>query len=59
METSIEELIYKETDQRLKEMKEPEYIFPEKADIKDAIGILCSIGVCILLIILCMVGVIN
>lgn len=59
METSIEELIYKETDQRLKEMKEPGYKFPPKADSKDTLGILCSIGICTLLIILCMVGVIN
>lgn len=58
-EKTIDELIYEETDQRLKEMASPEYVFPEKADRKDAIGILASIGVCLLLIILCMTGVIE
>ena len=58
-EKSIEELIYEETDQRLKEMASPEYEFPEKADKKDAVGILVSIGVCLALIILCMTGVIE
>ena len=59
MEKSIEELIYEETDLRLKQMASPDYVFPEKADKKDAIGILVSIGVCLLLIILCMTGVIE
>ena len=58
-EKTIEELIYEETDQRLKEMASPEYEFPEKADKKDAVGILVSIGVCLALIILCMTGVIE
>ena len=58
-EKTIEELIYEETDQRLKEMASPEYEFPEKADKKDAIGILVSIGICLALIILCMTGVIE
>lgn len=59
MEKSIEELIYEETEERLKEMASPDYQFPEKADRKDAIGILLTIGVCLVLIILCMVGVIE
>ena len=58
-EKTIEELIYEETDQRLKEMASPDYVFPEKADKKDAIGIVVSIAVCLLLIILCMVEVID
>ena len=58
MEKSIEELIYEETEERLKEMAAPDYQFPKQADIKDVIGICLSIGVCLLLIILCMVGVI-
>ena len=58
MEKSIEELIYEETDQRLKEMASPDYEFPKKADKNDAIGIIASIAVCLVLIILCMTGVI-
>lgn len=58
-EKTIDELIYEETDQRLKEMASPEYVFPEKADRKDAIGIVAAIAVCLLLIILCMTGVID
>lgn len=58
MEKSIEELIYEETDQRLKEMATPDYPWPRKADKKDAIAIVAGIGVSLLLIILCMTGVI-
>ena len=58
MEKSIEELIYEETDKRLKEMASPDYVFPEKTDKKDIIGIVAAIGVSILLIVLCMTGVI-
>ncbi|MBO4289448.1 MAG: hypothetical protein J5865_05020 [Lachnospiraceae bacterium] len=57
-EKSIEELIYEETDQRLKEMASPDYEFPKKADKWDWIGIAASCAVCLLLIILCMTGVI-
>ncbi len=39
-------------------MKSPDYKFPEKADKKDAIGIIAAIAVSLLLIILCMTGVI-
>ena len=59
MEKNIETLIYEETDQRLKEMGEKDYQFPQKADKIDAIGIIASISVCALLIILCMTGVIS
>ena len=58
MEKTIKELIYEETDKRLKEMASPDYEFPEKADKKDFIGICIAIGICFILIILCMVGVI-
>ena len=58
MEKSIEELIYEETDQRLKEMADPGYQFPKKADMKDVIGIIALTGVCLVLIVLCMTGVI-
>ncbi|MBQ0026111.1 MAG: hypothetical protein KBS79_01890 [Lachnospiraceae bacterium] len=58
MEKSIEELIYEETEQRLKEMSAPDYQFPEKADKKDAIAIVIGICVSLLLIVLCMTEVI-
>ena len=58
MEKSIEELIYEETDQRLKEMSAPDYEWPKKADKKDAAAIIVSCAVCLLLIVLCMTGVI-
>jgi len=56
---SIEKLIYDETKVRLEEMGGKDYIFPEKADKKDAIAIVSSIVVCVILIGLCMVGVIK
>lgn len=58
MEKSIEELIYEETEKRLQEMAAPDYVFPEKADRKDLIGIVAAAGLCLCLIILCMTGVI-
>ena len=58
MKKSIEELIYEETDQRLKEMASPNYQFPKKADKSDIVGIVAGIVISIVLIILCMTGVI-
>ena len=58
MEKSIEELIYEETDQRLKKMAAPDYPWPKKADKKDVIAIVTGICVSLFLIILCMTGVI-
>lgn len=58
MEKTIEELIYEETDQRLKEMADPNYEFPPKADKKDAIGIIAAVVASLILIVLCMTGVI-
>ena len=58
MEKSIEELIYEETEQRLKEMASSDYQFPTTADRKDVIAIVASIACCVLLIALCMTGVI-
>ena len=58
MEKSIEELIYEETDRRLKEMAAPDYPFPSKAGKLDVIGIAAMTGTCLVLIILCMTGVI-
>lgn len=59
MEKTIEELIYEETDERLKEMAVPDYPWPKKADRTDFIAIATGIGISLLLIILCMTGVIN
>lgn len=58
MAKSIEELIYEETDRRLKEMADPAYPWPRKADKNDAIAIVVGICISLLLIILCMTGVI-
>ena len=58
MEKTIDEMIYEETSKRLKEMSSPDYQFPEKADKKDAIGIIASCAICLVLIVLCMTGVI-
>lgn len=58
MEKSIEELIYEETDQRLREMAAPNYEFPRQADKWDVIGIVVAAGFSLLLIVLCMAEVI-
>ncbi len=58
MGKTIEELIYEETDQRLKEMAASNYTFPKKADKNDVAAILVGIGISLFLIILCMMGVI-
>ena len=58
MAKSIEELIYEETDQRLKEMAAPGYPFPKKANAVDVALIVAGVGVSLLLIVLCMTGVI-
>lgn len=58
MEKTIEEVIYEETEKRLAEMQSPSYEFPAELDRHDFIAILSSMGVCALLMALCMVGVI-
>ena len=58
MEKSIEELIYEETDARLKEMAAPDYPWPKKANKTDVVVIALGIFVSLLLIALCMTGVI-
>ena len=58
MEKLIEELIYEETNQRLKEMAATDYPWPRKTDKRDAVAIVVGIGISLLLIILCMMGVI-
>ena len=58
MEKSIEELIYDETEQRLKEMGSITYQFPKMANKADYIGIVVAALACLALIILCMAGII-
>ena len=58
MEKSIEELIYEETEQRLKEMSSPSYEFPAKANRADYLWIAATTSICLVLIALCMAGVI-
>ena len=58
VEKTIEELIYEETEKRLKEMAAEDYQFPAKADKLDAVGIVAGIAIGLVLIILCMTGVI-
>ena len=58
MEKTIEELICEETELRLKEMSSPDYLFPERAGRRDAVGGAALAGACLVLILLCMTGVI-
>ena len=58
MDESIDKLIKDETSHRLAEMSSPSYIFPEKANKVDFIGIIAIIIICLCFIILCMTGVI-
>ena len=59
MGKTIEELIYEETDQRLKEMSKTDYPWPSKAGKTDAIAIALCIATSLILIVLCMTGVID
>ena len=59
MNETIEELIYAETERRLKEMAAPQYVFPRRADKRDAAGIVAAVCVSLILIILCMTGAID
>lgn len=52
MEKLIEELIYEETNQRLKEMAATDYPWLRKADKRDAVAIVVGIGISLQLIIL-------
>lgn len=58
VEKNIEELIYKETEMRLKVMGANDYKFPHKADKMDALGIIAAISISLLLIVFCMTEVI-
>ncbi len=56
---SIEELIYDETKKRLTEMESGTYEFPKRITSSDKIAICTMLGISLLLIVLCMVGVIQ
>ena len=56
---SIEELIYNETEHRLAIMEKPDYEFPQSITKADVITIVAGIVICLLLIVLCMMGVIQ
>jgi len=56
---SIEELIYNETKHRLAIMEKPDYEFPKSITKVDVIAIVAAIVICLLLIVLCMMGVIQ
>jgi hypothetical protein len=58
MDKSIDQMITEETTERLKEMSDPSYVFPEKATKWDYLGIAVAINACLVFIILCMTGVI-
>ena len=45
-------------EKRLAEMQSPDYEFPPSMDRRDTIAILTSMGICALLMVLCMTGVI-
>lgn len=55
---SIEQLIYEETEQRLKEMQAPDYQFPERIGKADVAAIVAAAALSLSMIILCMTGVI-
>lgn len=59
MDNSIEQLIYEETDERLKKMADSSYVFPKKANKYDAWGIIILVGISLILLGLCMAGVIE
>jgi hypothetical protein len=56
---SIKELIYSETEHRLAIMEKPDYEYPKSIARGDVIVIVAGIVICLLLIILCMMGVIQ
>lgn len=55
---SMEQMIYEETEKRLKVMESPGYEFPKRIGKADVIGIIAAICVSLLLIISCMLEVI-
>lgn len=57
-EISVDELIKKETADRIAEMQSSDYKFPKRITWVDVAAIISAIFICLILIILCMVGVI-
>ena len=57
--TDIGKLIDEETERRLAVMEQPDYVWPKKAGIGDAVAIAAVLLVCVVLIVLCMTGVIK
>lgn len=55
----IEDLIYEETEKRLKIMESKSYVFPEKIGKTDIFAIIFLIVISVFFTILCMIGVIN
>lgn len=58
-EKSIEEMIYEETKKRLDIMKSPDYVFPKRIATVDVAGIIGGVGISVVLILFCMLGVIK
>lgn len=54
----IEQIIYEETEQRLKIMQDKNYVFPEKINGLDMFGIFACLVISIILIVGCTTGVI-
>ncbi|ERK56239.1 hypothetical protein HMPREF1983_01426 [Gemella bergeri ATCC 700627] len=59
MTKKIEELIYEETEKRLKKMEDPTYIFPSRISNIDMIIIIGLLITSMVLIYLCAIGVIS
>ena len=57
--SEIEDLIYTETENRLKEMQDPAYQYPKRIGKGDKAGIVSAVVISLILIILCMLGVIR
>lgn len=55
----IGKLIEDETERRLEIMQSPDYEWPQKAGKWNYIAVIALIGICGLLILLCMIGVIS
>lgn len=55
----IEDIIYEETEKRLKIMESKDYVFPEKIGKVDVFAIIFLLGICVFFTVLCMIGVIN
>lgn len=57
--SSIEEILYSETEKRLALMEQADYEFPKTITQTDWAVILSSVALCVILIVCCMMGVIQ